>query len=95
MMLFDSEADFCKPAKYQAADALVPQLEKTLAELRAACASAKAKTPGIDSDFQTAASSLISLVGAYRTMKQSKSVYDLNDMVKAHNRAVEAANAID
>ncbi|MEC5213173.1 hypothetical protein RCH06_001718 [Polaromonas sp. CG_9.5] len=41
------------------------------------------------------ASNLVSLVGAYRDMKQSKKAEDYNDMVKEYNRAVESANGID
>lgn len=93
--LFNNEADIRNPAKYQAADALVAQLEKTLTDQRAAYAAAKAKQPPPDYDYESTASSLVTFIGNYRTVKESKSAKDFDDVIKEYNRAVENANGIN
>ena len=93
--LFNTASDMKDAAKFTQGDAMVAELEKTLATQRELYAAAKAKEPRPDSGHESMASSLVSLVGAYRDMKQSKQVKDYNDMVKEYNRAVENANGID
>ena len=92
--LFDNEQDIRDPAKYQAADAQVVLLEKTLADQRAAYEVAKDKDPKPDSGHESTASSLVSFVGSYRAMKQSKEPKAFNDMVKKYNSAIENANRL-
>ncbi|MDB5932343.1 MAG: hypothetical protein JWR60_4050 [Polaromonas sp.] len=93
--LFNTASDMKDAAKFTQGDTMVAELEKTLATQRELYAAAKAKEPRPDSGHESMASSLVSLVGAYRDMKQSKQVKDYNDMVKEYNRAVENANGID
>lgn len=94
LSLFANEADIKNPEKYQQADQLIVQLEKTLAEQREQYAAAKAKNERPDSWHESAASYLTSLVGSYRDMKQSKKTKDFNEMVSNYNKAVENANRI-
>lgn len=89
------EADIKAAAKYVQGDTLVKELEKTLASQRELYAAAKAKGPAPDYGYESTASNLVSLVGAYRDMKQSREPDDYNDMVKAYNDAVGSANGID
>ena len=93
--LFHTENDIKSAAKYTQGDALVAELEKTLTAQRELYAAAKGKEPRPDSGHESMASNLVSLVGAYRDMKQSKKAEDYNDMIKEYNRAVESANGID
>lgn len=92
--LFDSEADIRDPAKYQAGDAIVASLDKTLAEQRELYAAAKDKEPRPDSAHESTGSSLVSFIGTYRTMKQAKTAKSFNDMVKKYNDAVTSANRL-
>ena len=92
--VFTDEADIGNPAKYQQADALVATLEATLADQRTQYNAAKAKKPAPDYGHESANGSLVSLVGAYREMKQSKKASDYNSMVKYYNSAVESGNRI-
>ena len=94
LSLFANEADIKNPEKYQQADQLIAQLEKTLAEQREHYAAAKAKNASPDSWHESAASYLTSMVGSYRDMKQSKRPKDFNEMVSNYNKAVENANRI-
>ena len=94
LSLFANEADIKNPEKYQQADQLIAQLEKTLAEQREHYAAAKAKNASPDSWHESAASYLTSMVGSYRDMKQSKRPKDFNEMVSNYNKAVESANRI-
>lgn len=89
------EADIKPAAKYVEGDTRVKELEKTLASQRELYAAAKAKEPAPDYGYESTASNLVSLVGAYRAMKQSRQSDDYNDMVKAYNDAVSSANGID
>lgn len=84
--LFDSESDIRDPAKYQAADAIVASLDKTLAEQRERYAAAKDKEPRPDSAHESTGSSLVSFIGTYRTMKQAKTAKSFNDAVTSANR---------
>ena len=92
--LFGGTADIKNAAKYVQGDALVAELEKTLAQQREQFAAAKGKETQPDSGHESTASNLVSLVGAYRDMKQSRKAEDFNGMVKEYNRAVESANRI-
>lgn len=89
------DADFKAAAKYAQGDLLVRELEKALAAQRELYAAAKAKGSAPDYGHESAASNLVSLVGAYRAMKQSRAPSDYNDMVKAYNEAVGSANGIN
>ena len=89
------EGEIKTAAKYVEGDALVKELEQTLAAQRELYAAAKAKGPAPDSGHESTASNLVSLVGAYRAMKQSRQPNDYNDMVKEYNDAVSSANGID
>jgi ATP-dependent exoDNAse (exonuclease V) beta subunit len=93
--LFNSEPDIKNPEIYKKADAVVSELEKTLAEQRQQYAAAKTKNANPDSGHESAASSLTSLIGEYRDMKQSKQAKDYDDVVKYYNRAIESANGIN
>jgi len=92
--LFDNEQDIRDPAKYQAADAQLVLLEKTLDDQRAAYEAAKNKEPAPDSAHESTATALVSFVGSYRAMKQSKEPKAFNEMVKKYNGAVERANRL-
>ena len=97
--LFQNERDMKNAAKYVEGDALVAELEKTLTEQRALYAAAKDKAKDKEAQpeygHESMASSLVSLVGAYRGLKQSRQVKDYDEMIKEYNRAVENANDID
>ncbi|RZJ16047.1 MAG: DUF3829 domain-containing protein [Haliea sp.] len=84
--LFRSEADIADPAKYAAGDTIVASLESTLADQRKEYAARKDKEPRPDSDHESAGSRLVSLVGAYRDLKQSKKASDYNSAVESANR---------
>ena len=92
--LFNEANDIKNAAKYVQGDALAAQMEKTLNQQRELYAAAKGKEPRPDSGHESTASSLVSVVGAYRDMKQSRKTSEFNDMVKEYNRAVESANRI-
>lgn len=94
LSLFAGENDIKNPEKYQQADALVLELEKTLTEQRAQYAAAQTKTPHPDSWHESAASYLTAMIGSYREMKQSKKPKDFNEIVNNYNKAVENANRI-
>lgn len=93
--LFDSEGAIGDAAIYTRGDAIVAELEKTLAAQREHYAAAKAKEPAPDYGHESVASNLVSLIGAYREMKQSRETEDYNDMIEEYNRAIESANGID
>ena len=93
--MFSDDADIKSVAKYAQGDALVLEMEKTLASQRELYAAAKAKGAKPDYGHESTASNLVSLVGAYRDMTQSRKTEELNNMVKEYNRAVESANGID
>ncbi|RYX97346.1 MAG: DUF3829 domain-containing protein [Comamonadaceae bacterium] len=92
--LFGDENDISNPAKYTQGDTIVASLESTLADQRKQYAAAKDKQPSPDSGHESAGSRLVSLVGSYRDLKQSKKASDYNSMVKNYNSAVESANRI-
>ena len=92
--LFDSESDVKNPAKYEQGDKLVAGLEKTLAAQRELYAAAKAEGRNPDSGYESAASSLVLVIGGYREMKQSKDARQYNSMIERFNRAIESANRI-
>ena len=97
--LFQNERDMKNAAKYVEGDALVAELEKTLVEQRALYAAAKDKAKDKEAQpeygHESMASSLVSLVGAYRSLKQSRQARDYDEMIKEYNRAVENANDIE
>lgn len=96
--LFKSPKDLTDPAVLAKGDAIVADLDKTLADQRQAYAAvkAKAKTPieQPDPNHEIAAGNLTSLIGDYRDLKQSHKVEDLDDMTKNYNSAVERLNSI-
>ena len=92
--LFDDQSDISNPAKYVQGDVIIASLEATLAEQRKAYADAKSKQPSPDSGHESAGSRLVSLIGDYREMKQSKKAAAYNSMVKDYNSAIESANRI-
>jgi Protein of unknown function (DUF3829) len=92
--MFGSGDDIRNAAVLAKADALMAQLEKTLADQRSAYTAAKSKEPKPDTDYENTANNLNSVVGAYRDLKQSKDPKDYNKMVEEYNRAVENANDI-
>ncbi len=93
--LFDDEKDIKNVEKYKQADALIAELDKTLAEQRQHFAAAKAKNLNPDSDYESLASNLVSLIGDYRDFKQSKDPRYLNSAVKNYNDAVKSSNDIN
>ena len=91
--LFKSPEDLSDPATLAKGDAIVAQLETTLADQRKAYAEAKAKTGGqIGPTRQIAADQLTSMIGNYRDLKQSRSAEDFNMMQRNYNSAVELLN---
>lgn len=96
--LFKSPKDLTDPAVLSKGDAIVAELDKTLADQRQAyaAAKAKAKTPieQPNPNHEIAAGNLTSLIGDYRDLKQSHKVEDLDDMTKNYNGAVERLNSI-
>lgn len=93
--LFSEDANIKSVANTTRGDSLVVEMEKTLTARRELYAAAKAKESKPDYGHESTDSSLMSLVGAYRDLKQSRKSDDLNTMVKKYNRAVESANRID
>lgn len=92
--LFKDEDDVKNPEKYKQGDALVAELEKTLAEQRKLHDAMQSK----DANFmnhESVTDNLTSLVGAYRQLKESKRGNDFNQMVNKYNSAVGAANNIN
>lgn len=94
--VFGSESDIRNPERFQQADNLVAALEKTLAEQRTQFEAdkAKAKDKKPDSGHESVNGNLVSLIGEYRDLKQSRKAEDYNDMIKYYNRAVESSNGI-
>jgi hypothetical protein len=91
--LFKSPEDFSDPATLAKGDAIVVQLEKTLADQRKAYTEAKAKTGGqIGPTRQIAADQLTSMIGSYRDLKRTRSAEDFNMMQNNYNSAVELLN---
>ncbi len=91
--LFRSPEDLSDPATLAKGDAIVAQLETTLADQRKAYAEAKAKTGGqIGPTRQIAADQLTSMIGNYRDLKRSRSAEDFNMMQRNYNSAVELLN---
>lgn len=74
---------------------MAAEIGKSLVSQRELHAAAKAKEPKPDYGHESTASSLVSLVGASRDMKQSRKLEELNDLAKKYNRTVESANGID
>lgn len=93
--LFGEGNDIKSAAKYVQGDALAAEIEKILVTQRELYAAAKTKEPKPDSGPESTASNLLSLVGAYRDMNQTRKLEEFNDLVKEYNRAVESANGID
>lgn len=93
--LFSEGTDIKNAAKYVQGDALAAGIEKTLVTRRELYAAAKIKEPKPDYGHESTGSSLLSLVGTYRDMKQYRKLEAFNDMVKEYNRAIESANGID
>ena len=89
------DGDFKTAEKFVQGDTLVKELEKTLTAQREQYSAAKAKGSAPDYGHESTASNLVSLVGAYRAMKQSRQGNDYHDMVKAYNEAVSSANGIN
>jgi hypothetical protein len=91
--LFKSPEDLSDPATLAKGDAIVAQLETTLADQRKAYAEAKAKTGGqIGPTRQIAADQLTSMIGNYRDLKRSRNAEDFNMMQRNYNSAVELLN---
>jgi len=91
--LFKSPEDFSDPATLAKGDAIVAQLETTLADQRKAYAEAKAKAGGqIGPTRQIAADQLTSMIGNYRDLKRTRSAEDFNMMQHNYNSAVELLN---
>lgn len=92
--LFKSPEDLGDPATLVKGDAIVVQLEKTLADQRKAYAEAKAKAGGqqMGPARQIAADQLTSMIGNYRDLKRSRSAEDFNMMLHNYNSAVELLN---
>jgi hypothetical protein len=90
--LFKSEADISNLEKYKQADALVAELEKTLAEQRKLHAALERGANQVNHDAVT--ERLTELVGAYRQLKTSKRSNDFNSMIHRYNGAVNASNEI-
>jgi hypothetical protein len=90
--MFSSENDINNPEKYKAADALVAELDKTLAEQRQHLAAEKNKKPGADNGHESVGGYLVSLIGSYRDLKQFKRSQHFNKMVETYNNAIATAN---
>ena len=93
--LFGEGTDIKNVAKYVQGNALAAGIEKTLVTQRKLYAAAKIKESEPDYGHEITGSSLLSLVGAYRDMKQHRKLEAFNDMVKKYKRAIESANGID
>lgn len=96
--LFHGSADLRNPALIAKGDALVAEIEKALDEQRAAYAKAKAaaKTPAEAPavTYWTTESSLTTMLGYYRDLKQNPEPRAAESMIKAYNQAIESANMI-
>jgi len=96
--LFNKPEDIRNPAMIARGDSLVVEIEKLLAEQRAAFATAKAaaKSPADapDISYSLLEGNLTSMVGNYRDMKQSHNVDAAKRLVDSYNEAVESMNRI-
>jgi Tfp pilus assembly major pilin PilA len=90
--MFSSENDINNPDKYKAADVLVAELDKTLAEQRQHFAAAKDKKPSPDNGHESVGRYLVQLIGSYRDLKQFKNSKNFNKMVENYNNAITNAN---
>jgi len=94
--LFKSPKDFSDPATLAKGDAIVAELDKTLADQRKAYDEAKAKAGAqqIGPAPQIAAGQLTTMIGNYRDLKRSHKVEDFNMMLTNYNSAVELLNLL-
>jgi hypothetical protein len=94
--LFKAPEDLNNPAVFAKGDAVVVELEKTLADLRQryAAAKAKAKTPveAPNPAYEGLADPLTRLIGDYRELKQSHQSRDFEAMTNDYNSAVNMMN---
>jgi len=96
--LFHGPEDIKNTALVARGDALVAEIEKALADQRAAYATAKAaaKTPieAPSGSYVSAESSLTRMVGYYRDLKQNPGPGPAESMVDSYNQAIDSANRI-
>lgn len=94
---FHSQADLADPAKRAAAEARAQALQATLTDLHAQVAKVKGRAQGADQwrvdSFDRAASSLDTLLGAYRDLKGGGGASAYNAMIQAYNSAISSVNA--
>jgi hypothetical protein len=83
--LFNGPDDVKKPELFAKGDAEVAIIEKAIADAHSAATKAGKGDP-------TGLSSLTSMIGSYRSLKQEHEVTDLKSMVSEYNQAVDSMN---
>jgi hypothetical protein len=85
--LFNGPDDLKKPELFAKGDAEVAIIEKAIADVHSEATKAGKSDP-------IGLSSLTSMIGSYRTLKQGHDVTDLKTMVSLYNSAVDTTNSV-
>jgi hypothetical protein len=85
MTLFNGPDDVKKPEVFAKGDAEVAIIEKAIADAHQEAAKAGKTDP-------SGLSSLTTMIGSYRSLKQGHDIDDLKSMIEEYNQAVDSAN---